>query len=338
MIKRTVLTCASFLSVLSSAFSQDIHNSELNTIPLSINPAFTGMFNGDARASILYRSGWASVTVPYVIYGASFDMPIYSDKKGNYLAGGLQGVKALATDGNLSNFSAIASIAYHKIFRKAKSKKNNYGDVLSIGLQAGYNQADINLNTMYFNSPGYNTYLYRLGFGNVVNYYSINTGISYTHSVGTRFNYTIGLSGYNLNQPGEPVRKQEYKNLGIDTRYIVAIGADWRVSNRFTLRPAILFQSESNATYRILGSELKYGLKHNTTSVFIGGWYRTGDMLMVTSGVDFNGWRVGIGYDYNYSKLNTESNGQGGFNMSVRYIVHNQKPRKNGLPIPSDRF
>src|ERR1035437_8502180 len=106
MIKRIILTCSFLVSAflhVQPVYAQDILNAELNATPLAINPAFTGMFNGTVRASILYRNQWASTTVPYTTYGATVDLPVYMDGKGNYLATGVQLTKSLAGDANLSN-------------------------------------------------------------------------------------------------------------------------------------------------------------------------------------------------------------------------------------------
>ncbi len=90
------------------AFAQDIHFTQFDMTPLVINPAFTGMFDGQVRAGAIYRNQWASVTVPYVTYGASVDLPLPIERNGDYLAGGLQFYKDQAGDANLSNFTGMA--------------------------------------------------------------------------------------------------------------------------------------------------------------------------------------------------------------------------------------
>src|ERR1035438_8218758 len=97
-------------------FAQDIHFTQFDMAPLVINPAFTGMFDGRIRAGAIYRNQWASVTVPYVTYGASVDLPLLIERNGDYLATGLQLYKDQAGDGNLSNFTGLLSVAYHKYF------------------------------------------------------------------------------------------------------------------------------------------------------------------------------------------------------------------------------
>src|ERR1700733_14673893 len=135
MNRRTIFShlcvAASLLLTAPVAFAQDIHFTQFDMQPLVINPAFTGMFDGQVRAAAIYRNQWASVTVPYVTYGASVDLPVYIDRNGDYLAAGLQLYKDQAGDANLSNFSGLLSIAYHKFFGVTENGKSD----LAVGLQ-----------------------------------------------------------------------------------------------------------------------------------------------------------------------------------------------------------
>src|SRR5580698_214228 len=121
-------------------FAQDIHFTQFDMQPLIINPAFRGMFDGQVRAGAIYRNQWASVTVPYVTYGASVDLPLLIERNGDYLAAGLQLYKDQAGDANLSNFTGMVSVAYHKFFGGEFN-----GSDLAVGLQGGYAQKSIDL-------------------------------------------------------------------------------------------------------------------------------------------------------------------------------------------------
>ncbi len=44
---------------------------------------------------------------------------------------------------------------------------------------------------------------------------------------------------------------------------------------------------------------------------------------MATLGFETKGFRFGISYDYNISSLKNASNGNGGFEISLRYIAPN---------------
>ena len=150
MIRRNIINRFSIAAamVLSSpiAYAQDIHFTQFDMTPLVINPAFTGMFDGRVRAGAIYRNQWASVTVPYVTYGAYVDMPLIIERNGSYLASGLQLYKDQAGDGNLSNFTGLVSLAYHLYMGKGE----HGGSDLAFGLQGGYAQKSIDLSKLYF--------------------------------------------------------------------------------------------------------------------------------------------------------------------------------------------
>ena len=326
--------------------AQDIHFTQFDMAPLVINPAFTGMFAGQVRASAIYRNQWASVTVPYVTYGASVDLPLIIERNGDYLAAGLQLYKDQAGDANLSNFTGLVSVAYHKYFGGEFN-----GSDLAVGLQGGYAQKSIDLSKLYFGdefnngtfTPGISQE-YHLGLGNSVNYYLVNAGISFSHKASENFSFILGAAANNINQPNDAIEKKQNSETGLDMRYTGELGINWSVGSRLSLRPAVLFQSQASASEIIAGNEFHYDVGGNTgydnfsTAVFLGAWYRTGDATMITAGVEFKGFRIGVSYDYNISTLNTASNGNGGFELAIRYIAPSSLRFANKRTIPCARF
>ena len=350
MIRRNIITRLSIAAlVLSSAASQaqDIHFTQFDMQPMVINPAFTGMFYGKVRAAAIYRSQWNSVTTGYKTLGASVDMPILSERNGDYLAGGLQMYKDQAGDGNLQNFTGLLSVSYHKVF----GHENEYRrSDLAVGLQGGYAQKSIDLSKLYFGDEFVNgsfvqgsTHEYATGLSNSVNYFLVNAGVSFSQSVSQKFSYVIGLAANNLNQPNEALAKKANSEAGLDMRYTGELGMVITLNEQFSLRPALLYQYQATASEFVVGNEFHYALNSKrddiafTPGLFLGGWYRSGDATMITAGVEFANFRVGVGYDYNISELNAASNGNGGFEIALRYVV----PYGQNVPyrsIPCNRF
>jgi len=349
MFRKSTIARASLIAALalnvSSAQAQDIHFTQFEAAPLIINPAFTGNFDGMARVTAIYRNQWASVTVPYLTYGASIDAPVLHDLSvDDYLAVGLQVYKDQAGDANLSNFSGLLSVAYHKFLGSEVNK------VLSVGLQGGYSQKSLDLTKLYFGDEYVNgtfqpgtSIEYQAGLLNQVKYYTVNAGISFAHNPSSKFSYVIALGANNLNQPADNFEKKSSNQVGLDMRYNGQIGAIWNTSERFSLRPAVLYQNQASANEIIAGNEFHY-LAGNpefpmySTGFFVGAWYRTGDAYMVTAGVEFKGIRIGVAYDYNISDLQTASNGNGGFEIALRYIMPTPLDFAHKLVYPCSRF
>jgi len=348
MIKKNTFTrtgiFVALVFSLNTVQAQDIHFTQFNAAPLSINPAFTGNFSGQYRLAGIYRNQWASVSVPFKTYGVSYDAPlVYDLSVDDYLAGGIQVYTDKAGDGNLTNFSALASMAYHK-FLGADANKS-----LSVGFQGGYTEKSIDLSRLYFGSdfsngtfnPGSSTVQNTLN--NKVNYFTLNAGINWAHSVSNNFGYSIGFSGMNLNQPQESFEKTPKSDVGLGMRYAAQVGAIGYLNDKFSIRPAVLYQSQSTATEIIAGNEFNFivgdaEVRSYATSVFAGAWYRTGDALMVTGGFEYKGVRIGLSYDYNTSTLKTASNGNGGFEIAVRYVAPSPIDFARKLVYPCSRF
>ena len=346
-IARASLAAALALS-LQTAQAQDIHFTQFTAAPLVVNPAFTGNFDGMARVTAIYRNQWASVTVPYLTYGASIDAPILHDLSvDDVLAVGLQVYKDQAGDANLSNFTGLLSIAYHKYLGGSGGDPNK---VLAVGLQGGYSQKTLDLSKLYFGDEYVNgtfqpgtSYEYQLGLLNQVKYYTVNAGISFSHKPSDKFAYTLALGANNLNTPADGFSKEKSNQVGLDMRYTGQLGMIWNLSERFSLRPAVLYQNQASANEVIAGNEFYYlagnpEFSQYSTGFFVGGWYRTGDAVMATAGVEFKGIRVGVAYDYNISDLNTASNGNGGFEISIRYIMPTPLSFAHRLVYPCSRF
>lgn len=83
-MKQIISTVAILLTLFSNGISQDIHFAQFNMTPLIINPALTGVFFGDHRASLNYRDQWTGFGNGYRTYSFSFDASVL--KKNSIMA------------------------------------------------------------------------------------------------------------------------------------------------------------------------------------------------------------------------------------------------------------
>jgi hypothetical protein len=105
----------------------------------------------------------------------------------------------------------------------------------------------------------------------------------------------------------------------------------------------VLVQSQASAMELVAGNEFHYRLGQDydiptSLAVFAGGWYRNQDAMMVTAGIEWQGFRVGVAYDYNTSDLKAASNGNGGFEIMLRYIAPSPLDFARRLLYPCSRF
>jgi type IX secretion system PorP/SprF family membrane protein len=326
-----------------SVQAQDIHFTQFNLSPLTTNPAFTGAHNGLWRANGIYRNQWASVTSPFRTTGLSFDAPVAKDiGEDDNLSVGLNVFNDQSGDGNLTNNTILGSVAYHKFFgQDAKTS-------LSVGMQGGFAQKTIDLSRLYFGDQfkngGYQPGTTLELLGQKTSTWLANVGAAWGHRVSDKIGYQLGVSAFNLNQPLESLQKQRLNSqVGLGMRISGQLGLVWNVNDRFTVAPAALFQNQSKATEFVAGTEVKYILgnpeiRSVATSVFLGGWVRTGDATMVTGGMELKGFRVGVGYDLTSSTLKNTASGANGFEVGVSYVQPNPLDFARRVFFPCLRF
>jgi type IX secretion system PorP/SprF family membrane protein len=346
MIRKNSITRAGLIAVLAltmqqSAQAQDVHFTQFNASPLIVNPAFTGNFSGQWRASAIYRNQWRNIA-GFETYAVSVDAPIVHDlTHDDYLAAGLQLYNDRAGDGNFSNLSALGSVAYHKFLGA------NVDKVISVGFQGGYTQKSFDITKLFFQNQFVDGQFLSLpnpeGLGNRDGYAVINAGVSWAHSISERVGYALGVGANNINQPGETFRSNPNSENGLPMRYTAQAGAIAYVSDRLSLRPAVLYQQQATADEIVAGNEFNYALGNTeirsySTAVFAGVWYRNNDAIMATAGLEFKGFRLGLAYDYNTSNLKTATNGNGGFEISLTYIAPDPLDFARRLIYPCARF
>ena len=106
----------------------DPHFSQYYAYPLYLNPTFTGVINGDYRATAIYKNQWLSVGKPYSTAGLSLDMTTFSG-----LNIGVNIFQQTASDGGYHYTQGSFSAAYQGLHFDA----DGYQRVI-FGLQVGF--------------------------------------------------------------------------------------------------------------------------------------------------------------------------------------------------------
>lgn len=344
-----IIGCVAALAIGFSytAQAQDVHFTQFETSPLIINPANTGAFDGDFRASAVYRDQWRSAlgNAAFKTFSFSFDMPVIRDISiDDYLAAGIQLYSDKAGDGNLTNMTAMLSVAYHK-FLGTDGRR-----AIAVGFQGGYAQKSLDLSRLYFGGE-FSEGNWNSGTSSEFDWLStktdgflINAGISYSQAVSDRFGFVIGAGANNLNQPLESFdNRQLSQEVGLGMRFTGQLGMIIGVNERFSIRPAALFQTQASAMEIVGGSEFNYKLGHDydlpsATAIYVGAWYRHDDAIMATVGLEFKNFRIGFAYDYTTSNLKNSTNGNGGFEVGISYIQPNPLGSAWKLLYPCSRF
>src|SRR3954464_4077134 len=117
MMKRylTIFSMSMLLGLSLDSNAQDIHFSQFYENAILRNPGLTGIFSGDYKVGIDYRSQWGSVAMPYNTFMISGETRIMVDREiGDYLSIGLVATYDKAGTINFASEQVYPAIAYNK--------------------------------------------------------------------------------------------------------------------------------------------------------------------------------------------------------------------------------
>jgi type IX secretion system PorP/SprF family membrane protein len=321
---RSLMFCTLALLTGAAMQAQDIHFSQYNASPLTLNPAQAGNFNCDFRAGVNYRNQWASVASPFVTYSAFADMPVKAIKgfdEGDQIGAGIYLFNDRAGGGIMSNFQAVLSAAYHK------SLGQNSRISLGVGLgfmQKSLDQSQLTWGTQW-TGDGFDptqASLENFAGGAAFGNFNLDLGLMFKSSaLDGRLSYEAGGTIFHLTTPEESfLDGGESQELGM--RYLGHARAIYMVNDKVSLQPTVLYMNQSKAQETILGSDFGYLINSGSFmgTASIGAHYRLGDAVIAAVGLDYQNFRFGFSYDITTSSLtNAVNGGVGGFEMTLVY-------------------
>jgi type IX secretion system PorP/SprF family membrane protein len=315
------------------AHAQDPHFSQFFSSPLTLNPAFTGKFNGLWRLAANHRDQWPSIPKAYVTSSASLDFPVLQKRipENDVFGLGISGLSDASANNILKLNYGSLSMSYHK------SLDENGYSTIGAGFQGTYSSLSLDVSKLYFEDQ-----LTQNGFtgttsdiltnGNNQSYFDMNAGVLYSGSSNGINNYYMGVSMYHINRPKVSFKD---KNWYLSGRVTVHAGGSFPVSDQLTLHTSIIHQIQNKASETTLGAAIAANLNQDEekpTSVYIGSWVRFNDAIVPYIGLEFGGLRIGASYDFNISGLKAATNTRGGSEISLIYI---KQPAENkGIPCP----
>ncbi|MGC4058175.1 MAG: PorP/SprF family type IX secretion system membrane protein [Chitinophagaceae bacterium] len=307
----------------TTAAAQDIHFSQFYETSTLRNPALTGIYNGDYRFGVMYRSQWSSISAPFQTATAQAEIKRQIGEGQDFIGIGVLGFYDKTGSINLNTVSGNAAISYNKQLNEEHSTFLSAG--LMVGyLQRSYDPGKITLGSQYIPGSGYdpanpsgeafpNPKLNQLDFGLGLNYTS-NTGAD------NKTNFSIGASAYHLTKP----ENNFYGNLaGVrqEMRFNVNASGNWLMDDTWSIQGLgnIMLQGKY---YQVMvggmvGRSNEGSGSENKLVLYGGLMYRLQDAIVPVFKIDYNDLTLGFSYDMNVSKLSTASNLKGGFEISL---------------------
>ena len=324
------LALATFFT--ASVFAQDIHFSQMEFSPLTLNPALAGA-NSPMQGIVNYRSQWSSVATPFKTIAASVDARFNENKrkKSGIIAGGLNFFNDQSGDLQVNTTNVNINLAYHLIL--------DQNSTIGLGIYAGFGQRSIDPNdgrwgSQYngmaydalidpgetFNSPSFS----HLDAGSGILYaYKRNKGYMTQNN---QLTVNAGVAIYHLNRPSYSFVDAANEKLFI--RYSAFVNVEVGIQNtRGCVLPGVYFQKQGPIFELLYGLYYKYILSEGSRftgftrpmSLSFGIFNRFRDAMAAKVMFEFDQYSAGFAYDINVSSLSTVSNSRGGFELFLRF-------------------
>ncbi len=327
--------------------AQDVHFSQFDMSPLTLNPALTGAFQGTFRIGGIYRNQWAGVesvysSEPLAMYGTVADKPyttpsLYVDMpliegfgKNDWIGVGAVLYSDKTGALGLTTQAMLLSAAYHLgLDKKGKTQ-------LTLGLQGGYmnrsmndtddqgnatgvdgTKAQLAVNDPSFvNTPGF------AGLTNENNGIDLNAGVTLRTKLGkkSRSDLMLGFAINHLLRPKIGLVTADSARLAV--RPNIHGKLDLYLTEKWSLSPA--FMVNMMAKQRELAAQALVGYKlkpENDFKINFGLGYRLSDAPIILAGIDYKSFRVGGAYDITASDVQSLGGLVNGWEIAVSYIA-----------------
>ncbi|MFN8242997.1 MAG: PorP/SprF family type IX secretion system membrane protein [Ferruginibacter sp.] len=330
---RKFLASACTLLMVMVATGQDPHFSQFFASPLTLNPAFTGKFDGSWRLAANHRDQWPSIPKAYVTTSASLDLHLLGRliPQNDVFGVGVSGLTDASANGILKLTYGSVSLSYHK------SLNENGTTTIGAGFQGTYSSMLLDIDKLTFEDM-----LTQNGFtgttsevlinGHNQNYFDMNAGLLFSGSTNGENNFYVGASMYHINRPKVSFKD---KNWYLSGRITGHAGGSLPLSDVITVHGSAIYQLQNKASETTVGAAIAANFNRDATnpsSIYLGSWYRFGDALIPYVGIEFGGLRIGASYDVNVSSLKAATASRGGSEISLIYIKRPAEPK--GVPCP----
>lgn len=305
--------------------AQDPNFSQFFSSPLTLNPAFTGKFDGLFRLAGNYRNQWPSINNAFTTKTTSADFHLLRNHLADIDRWGI-GVLVLNDqngNGALTTNQVSLSTAFHKGL-----DEDGYHQI-GAGFQTSFTDKRLDVSKLDFEDE-----LTPLGFTGTtaeifaqntlnVKYLDVNAGILYNGSSNGYNNFYLGASLYHINRPKETFQGGEFY-LNSRTTLMAGGRLPLGLYNAFHFSANYSFQS--NANNLMLGGAYALNLNYddfNPVNLYLGSWARFNnvtDAIIPYVGLEFGDFQLGATYDINISSLQPASNLRGGIEFSLIYI------------------
>lgn len=273
------------VSCSSLIVGQDLHFSQFFTNQMALNPAFTGLYDEDFGASIIYRTQWGEIDSRFenLAFSADFNKEIGNNKLGI----GVLVLKDKLPFNVYTLNSAALNLSYQHYLDLPKKHLISIGSNIGWtaktfhadrGFEFGNQYIDFQFDAAQPNNEDLNT--------RTLNSVNVDAGANYTWTPSSKVKVNTGANFLSLTTPNESfISSKNTNQLGV--RYVAYVMADYELDAQTTLSPKVLYMNQSRGRDLNLGFLMTYKMSTNVTAE-LGAFYRVQDAGIVVIGL---GWK-----------------------------------------------
>lgn len=322
--------------------AQDPVFGQFYAAPTHLNPAMTGVFQGQFRVHANYREQWQSAlgSDPFRTIGAGFE---WRQKVVNedYFGFSLNFLGDQAGMANLATTRGNLGVSFLKQLSGGYRSATQY---LVAGGQAGFGQHSLDYGALWFSSQFDNNATNvdptlptgeNFGNGNTNMYLNLNAGLMWYALFDDNFSLYAGAALNHINEPNISFLGNQMEVL--PQRWVAHVGGELPFNRQLSLLPAAMLTFQGPSRTMIFGGNLRY-TNHDWREVALRGgiWgqmsNKLDDQTLLNSLVfavilELDRYNIGLSYDVNTSSVSDITYSRGAFELSFMY-THPAKYRE----------
>jgi type IX secretion system PorP/SprF family membrane protein len=320
------------------ANAQDKHFTQFYASPLTLNPALTGAMEGSYRVGAIYRDQWRKVLEnPIKTFSMAADLRFDANRKRSTEDAFGLGIMFFNDKVSVVDFSTTqiaVSMAYHKALGV------NQDQFLTLGIQGGLTQRNVNYESFNFHDEFNGTSGYTLGSsellpGNNFAFPDLNVGLNYTSAFARDGRFFAGASMHHIIQPKvsfyeDPTNITVKEGGSLYPKFNVQLSASipFDKSNRTSIQPRMLAAMQGPHMEINAGTNFRFAMgQYGSSALHFGAWARPVrnngafgfDSVVALFGLEVNSMMFGLSYDLNTRALQANQR-QGALEISISYL------------------
>jgi type IX secretion system PorP/SprF family membrane protein len=314
-IAKFILALITTVASLYTEAQVDPHFTQYYVYPSWLNPALTGVFDGDYRASAAYRNQWGDISSPYSTKGANLEV-----NTNRPVSIGVSLLDQSAGDGGYHYTTGYASFVFSGVRFGTKGYQH-----LNAALQIGFIQRRFDVSKLSFGDQwnpvtGYNPGTQTADILSRTSATSFDAGaglLYYDATPGKKANIYGGFAVSHLNQPTDQFSTNGAATLPM--RYTFHAGVRIALSETVNITPNALYLLQGTAQEKMIGAYMQIKAVPGTDFLF-GANCRLNDAITPYVGFDYNDFVLGLSYDINTSDLGKIVKGTNSFELTLSVV------------------